>query len=225
MEVFDPAGRITCVKRPSEDGQLGRNVVTSSDHELLRLVVAGNEDAFTLLYRRHQGRVYRFAFLMSGSAAIADDVTQEVFLVLMREADRYDPARGPLSTYLYGIARNYVLRYVERDRPYVSFDDDAEDGDAGRLHQHMIAPDDLLGELTRAETILAVRRAVLSLPAHYREVIVLCYFHELSCAEAASALGCAVGTINSRLNRARALLVEKLRGAHLMSAAAHERGV
>ena len=59
---------------------------TPSDAELLRLTVAGDEDAFMALYRRHQGRVYRFAFLMSGSPAVADDVTQEVFIALTGRA-------------------------------------------------------------------------------------------------------------------------------------------
>ena len=62
------------------------------DYELLRLMMAGDEGAFTMLYQRRQGGVYRFAIQMSGSESIAEDVTQEVFLLLMREAAGYDPA-------------------------------------------------------------------------------------------------------------------------------------
>jgi RNA polymerase sigma-70 factor (ECF subfamily) len=65
-----------------------------SDAELLQLMITGNDQAFTLLYRRHQGAVYRFALLMSGSTNLAEEVTQEVFLVLMRDAERYDAKRG-----------------------------------------------------------------------------------------------------------------------------------
>src|SRR6266550_2013244 len=90
--------------------------MTPSDGDLLRLIVAGDDQAFTAVYRRHQPRIYRFALLMSGSVSIAEDVTQEVFLVLIREAHQYDPTRGPLSAYLYGIARHQVLRSLERDR-------------------------------------------------------------------------------------------------------------
>ena len=181
---------------------------TPSDAELLRLTVAGDEDAFMALYRRHQGRVYRFAFLMSGSAAVADDVTQEVFIALMREARRFDPARGRLDSYLHGMARNHVRRHLWRRRAYVSLD--GETDDAPSLRQ-LVAADDPLGELTRKELIRGVRQAVLSLPARYREVIVLCDFDGMNHAEAAVALDCAVGTVGSRLNRARAMLAEKLR--------------
>jgi RNA polymerase sigma-70 factor (ECF subfamily) len=182
---------------------------TTSDAELLRLTVAGDEDAFMALYRRHQGRVYRFAFLMSGSAAVADDVTQEVFIALMREARRFDPARGRLDSYLHGMARNHVRRHLWRRRAYVSLDGETDD-DAPSLRQ-LVAADDPLGELTRKELIRGVRQAVLSLPARYREVIVLCDFDGMNHAEAAVALDCAVGTVGSRLNRARAMLAEKLR--------------
>ena len=70
---------------------------------------------------------------------------------------------------------------------------------------------DPLDELTRSELIEGVRQAVLALPQHYRETVVLCDLHELSYQETAAVLGCAVGTVRSRLHRARALLVERLR--------------
>ena len=182
---------------------------TPNDAELLRLTVAGDEDAFMALYRRHQGRVYRFAFLMSGSASVADDVTQEVFIALMRDARRFDPARGRLDSYLHGMARNHVRRHLWRRRAYVSLDGEPDD-DAPSVRQ-LVAADDPLGELARKELIRVVRQAVLSLPARYREVIVLCDFDGMNHAEAAVALDCAVGTVGSRLNRARAMLAEKLR--------------
>lgn len=183
---------------------------TLSDDELLRLMLAGDEDAFVTLYRRRQGGVYRFALQMSGSEAVAEDVTQEVFMVLMREAERFDPARGSLAAYLYGIARNHVLRHLSKERNSVQIVDEAENEDAS-FTQMLVAEDDPLGDLTRSETIHSVRQAVLGLPAHYREVVVLCELHEMSYMEAAEALGCAVGTVRSRLHRARSLLVSKLR--------------
>ena len=183
---------------------------TDSDDQLLRLMKAGNEDAFTTLYRRRQGGLYRFALQMSGSEAIAEDVTQEVFIVLIREADHYDAGRGSLQAYLYGIARNQVLRRLERDRPFVQILDDAEESDTPSA-ERFIAQDDPLGNLLHSEMIDSVRGAILALPAHYREVVVLCDLHEMSYVEAAEALSCAVGTVRSRLHRARAMLVERLR--------------
>ena len=82
-----------------------KNATTPSDDELLRLIVAGDALAFTTLYQRQQSQVYRFALLMSGSAAVAEDVTQEVFMALIREAHRYDATRGTLAAYLYERAR------------------------------------------------------------------------------------------------------------------------
>lgn len=183
---------------------------TPSDDELLRLMLAGDENAFVTLYRRRQGGIHRFALHMSGSEAIAEDVTQEVFMVLMGDARNYDPAKGSLSAYLYGIARNHVLRALSRDRSFVSIGEGYEE-DGETAHKQLIAQDDPLGDLTRGEMIESVRQAVTALPAHYREVVVLCDLHEMSYAEAAQVLGCAVGTIRSRLHRARALLIEKLR--------------
>jgi RNA polymerase sigma-70 factor (ECF subfamily) len=183
--------------------------MTASDAELMRLILTGDEQAFTALYRRHQGFIYRFALLMSGQASIAEDVTQEVFLALLRGAHRYDPELGSLAAYLCRAARNRVLRLLERERPYVQLVDEPDEGEAIPLAQ-LIAGDDPLSNCTRNEAIKLVRQAVLALPPRYREVIVLCDFQELSCAEAALALDCPVGTVNSRLHRGHALLLEKL---------------
>jgi len=184
---------------------------TTSDLELLQLMMAGDEDAFTIIYRRRQGGVYRFALHMSGSQTVAEDVTQEVFIVLMREAGRFDPSRGSLAAYLYGIARNHVLRRIEQDRLFVPLADSAED--ATGACAFLIADGDPLGDLTRNEKIQELRSSILVLPPHYREALVLCELHEMSYVEAASVIGCAVGTLRSRLHRARALLVERLRAS------------
>lgn len=181
-----------------------------SDSELWQRASQGDELAFVTLYRRRQSSVYRFALRMSGSTTIAEDVTQEVFLALMREGGRYDAARSSLASYLYGIARNQVLRRLERERNFAPWPD-AEDEPDGFMP---VDAGDPLGDLTRQETVETVRQAVLALPPHYREVVVLCDLHELSYLETAASLGCAVGTVRSRLHRARALLVEKLRTLH-----------
>lgn len=182
-----------------------------TDAELLRLMLRGDEEAFTALYRRRQGGVYRFALQMSGSEALAEDVVQEVFMVLMRDGRNFDPTRGSLAAYLYGIARNHVLRAFERERSFVPLDTDADDANDAP-HENLVAHFDPLGDLTRGEMVEKLRQAVLALPAHYREALVLCELHELSYADAAGALGCAVGTVRSRLHRARAMLAEKMRG-------------
>ena len=191
-------------------------LTTPSDAELLRLMAAGDETAFVTLYQRHQGPVYRFALLMSGAANVAEEVTQEVFLAMIHEPHRYDPSRASLSAYLFGVARNHVLRLLKRERRFVQLADDADDGPQSAS---FLAPDDPFGDCNRGEVISLVRQAVLSLPPRYREVVVLCDFQELSSADAAAALDCKVGTVNSRLHRAHSLLVKKLR-RHARDAAA-----
>ena len=184
-----------------------------SDAQLLQLMSAGDDSAFATLYRRNQGRVYRFALLMSGSANIAEEVTQEVFMMLIRKPHGFDPARGPLVAYLYGVARNHVFTFLKRERAYVPLVNEVNESEDGGRPALFTAPDDPFGDCTRNEMIKLVRRAVLTLPLRYREVVVLCDFQEMSYAEAAVVLDCAVGTVNSRLHRGHALLLKKLRAA------------
>jgi len=176
-----------------------------SDDDLLRLLSRGDEAAFLAFYRRHQGPVFRFALQMSGKVEVAEEVTQDVFMAVMR-ATKYDASRGSVASYLYGVARNIVLRHLEKEKPYVALSIDASGQDLP-----LASSSDLVGELTRNERIEKLRRAVLALPPQYREVVVLCDLHEMDYADAAAALRCAIGTIRSRLHRARALLMEKMR--------------
>jgi len=194
------------------------NAAPPSDDDLVRRFRAGDEDAFLALYRRWQGPLYRFALRMGGVAGLAEDVTQEVFMALLRHPDRYDSARGPVSAYLYGIARHQVLRRLDRDRSQVPLPDD--DG-SPILELAAAGP---LADLQRRENVEAVRRAVLSLPLHYREVVVFCDLQSLSYEEAARTLGCPVGTVRSRLHRARELLLEKLKPAARPEAMAKVNG-
>jgi RNA polymerase sigma-70 factor (ECF subfamily) len=177
-----------------------------TDDELLMRMRSGDERAFVALYRRRQAGVYRFALHMSGSATVAEDVTQEVFLALIREQCGFDPERGTLSGYLFGIARKLVLRHLERGHSDVALETDLE---SSALPQLMVE-DDPLTDLIDREGIEALRRSVLALPRRYREVVVLCDLEEVDYGEAALVLGCPIGTVRSRLHRARALLLEKL---------------
>jgi RNA polymerase sigma-70 factor, ECF subfamily len=171
---------------------------TTTDADLLALMREGSEDAFTVLYRRHQGPVYRFALHMSGSGIVAEEVTQEVFLALIHKPGAYRPAQAPLAAWLIGIARKHVLRHL-RSRTF-----EPEQCDAA-------ADCDFAEAFERQESVNAVRRAVQALPEGYREAVVLCDLQEMKYDDAARALGCAIGTVRSRLHRARQLLGEKLR--------------
>ena len=187
------------------------------DSELLQSMLAGEEEALTALYRRRQGGIYRFVMQMCGSQALAEDVTQEVFRVLIRDGQTFDPTRGSLNAFLVGVARNLLLRRLQRERFYVPMEEDSDDEVATQIS--FPATGGPLEDLSRIETINAVRMAVLALPERYREVVVLCDLQEMSYVEAAEALSCAVGTVRARLHRARALLTDRLRPAREEEAA------
>ena len=181
-----------------------------SDSELLKLMLTGSEEALSILYARRQHNIYQFALQMSGSPEISEDVTQEVFMVLIRQGETFDETRGSLNAFLLGIARNLVRRRTSREQFYVSLDNET---DEVTIPEAFHKSCNLIDELARDETVELVRKAVLSLPTRYREVVVLCDLQEMSYLEAAGVLNCAVGTIRSRLHRARTLLLEKLRPA------------
>jgi RNA polymerase sigma-70 factor (ECF subfamily) len=159
-------------------------------------------DSFTAIYRQNSSGIYRFALHMSGSEALAEEVTQETFMMLINSPQTFNPARGTMQSFLYGVARNLVKRRLERDRREQYLEDSEDEGFAANC--------DPLGDLTQKESLHALREAVASLPPKYREVIVLCDLQELSYDSAAQTTGCAIGTIRSRLHRARALLIDKM---------------
>jgi len=199
------------------------------DALLLRRIAVGDEDAFAEVYRQKHPAIYRFALHMTGNASVAEDVTQEVFMALIRDPRRFDPSRGTLGGFLFGVARNHLRKRWEQDRRLVAIDGDPDElhegesakghlgvsgsgtNGSGNGHHGVLAHAPGWDEFATAETVGRVRQAVSTLPENYREVVVLCELEEMSYEEAASALDCPVGTVRSRLHRARAMLVEKLR--------------
>jgi RNA polymerase sigma-70 factor (ECF subfamily) len=184
-----------------------------SDVELLERLAGGDEEAFVCLYRRWQAPLHRFAIAMTGSPHAAEDVTQETFMVLMQDAGRYDPGRGPLGAYLRGIARHLVFRRIRRESRFVALADGfAESLDA--LLAGARDPDpDPAQVLMRGDDVRAVQSALLRLTPRLREVLVLCDLNDLSYAEAAATLGVPIGTVRSRLSRARGALAQRLERA------------
>jgi RNA polymerase sigma-70 factor, ECF subfamily len=174
------------------------------DVELLQRVVAGDESAFVCLYHRWRPALYRFALGMTGSPAMADDVVQETFMIVMKEADRYDASRGAVASYLRGIARHLVYRRIRRESRFVEL---------GGLH--LDGPDpspaaDPAASLLRQDEVRRVHAALLRVASKLREVLVLCDLQGLSYADAAETLRVPIGTVRSRLSRARSALAECL---------------
>jgi RNA polymerase sigma-70 factor (ECF subfamily) len=191
------------------------------DVGLLDRARKGDAAAFSQLFARHQRAVFRYAAYMCGREA-GEDVVQETFLAVLRQGGRDDRPQGTVSAYLIGIARHLALKRLasRQEAAFVEeVDDDASAAERGGAALAAAAAmaaaaasgqGSALDELTRTETIDAVRAAVQSLPAAYREVIVLCELEEMDYAVAADVLRCPIGTVRSRLHRARALLLTKL---------------
>jgi len=178
-----------------------------SDADLLELSISGDEAAFLLLYERLKTPLFKYAFYMTSSQAAAEEVVQEVFISLLRNPSRYMPSKGDLSGFVFGIARNLARRLKRREYVYEKL--------AGNdvLEKVAHTQEELSAQMIRNRDMERMRAAVASLPDHYRQVVVLCDLCELSYTEAAGRMQCAVGTVRSRLNRAHALLAQKLKGA------------
>jgi RNA polymerase sigma-70 factor, ECF subfamily len=182
--------------------------VQERDEVLLKRSAKGDEDAFTQLYRRHQAQIFRFALRMTGRAWAAEEIVQDVFMTLVREPKKFDPGRGALGAFLYGVARNRVMKHLERQPREFPLEVRNEEGEAKVVDIADQRTPAHLAELRERRE--QVRSAVLALPPEFRETVVLCELEELSYEEAARILECPVGTIRSRLHRGRALLLAKL---------------
>lgn len=184
-----------------------------SDADLLYAARRGNEEAMGTLYRRHGSLIYRFALRLGQDASIAEEVTQEVFLVLLKQSERFDSARAALSTWLCGIARRLVWKQLEQRQRQISLDTGEDWGEIEALE------DDPDLVLSRREVIGAVRRGIDELPLPLKEVIVLCEFEEMRYEDVALILELPIGTVRSRLHRAKARLAQ---GLQALASSAHK---
>jgi RNA polymerase sigma-70 factor (ECF subfamily) len=185
---------------------------TTSDDELLRRMRSGDAQAFAALYRRHQGPVYRFALLRCGSGDTAADVVQEAFMGLLTGRLAFDPLRGALPNFLFGVARLLILKHEEarrRESPLL----DADEDDAEPALEDACP----LARVLANESAEEVRRALTRLAPHYRDAVILYELHGLSYAEIATICALDIGTVRSRLARGRAALAKALR-LHALSA-------
>jgi RNA polymerase sigma-70 factor, ECF subfamily len=197
--------------------------VATRDVELMRRLASGDDDAFLEFYRRHQGGLYRYAVHMCGSPESAADVVQDTFFTLIRHSNKYDEQKGSPAAFLFGIARNHLRKLHEKEGRYVPLLDElgktlstAESGDTGHTNGNGRLPsrpgqgETILEFLERGQIAGLLREAILTLPDHYRGPVTLCDLEGKSYDEAATLLECPVGTVRSRLNRARSMLLDKL---------------
>ena len=149
---------------------------------------------FQAAFDQHKDAVYRFAWRMSGSAPAAEDITQDVFVGLLRYPDRFDPARGTMRAFLLGIARNLALKHWRAEHRFEPLDDEG-------AHARAVVAEPV--DLGRGEVGEMVGRAVHALVPLQREVVILAEYEGLTLAEIAQAVDADVGTVKSRLHRAR----------------------
>ena len=170
----------------------------AAEAELLLRAGRGDEAAFLLLYERHRTPVFRFACRMLGSAEQAEDVTQECFLSILRRPEAFQAERASLRTYLCAIARHLALKQLRKRGQETLVDDPPEEAPRGAAGER-----DALSAVIEAEAAEAVRSAVEALPPLQREAVVLFEYQELSLVDIATVCEVDVGTVKSRLHRAR----------------------
>lgn len=182
----------------------------TQDLALLTEMRKGNAAAFEQLYRQHQGPLYRFSLLRCGSPAAAADIVQEIFLALLNNTLKFDPSRGALQGFLFGVARNFLSKQHEANRRFVSNSHAPDTDDASdELADTVAGP---LERLLVNEAAENVRVALQQISPHYRDVLILYEMHDLSYLEIAQICDIDLGTVRSRLSRARARLLDLLKG-------------
>jgi RNA polymerase sigma factor (sigma-70 family) len=175
------------------------------DTECMARLANGDTCALRELYQLHGRALLRFSAAMCRSKQAAEDMVHDTFLALLREPTAFDPKLGTVFGYLCGVLRHRVSRYFRQERRWVALDTDNDTSPA-----HVSDVQTPADEIARSEITAAFRRAMLELPLQHREVIALCDLEELPYTAVADILSCPVGTVRSRLHRARALLTLRL---------------
>lgn len=176
-----------------------------TDDELLRDAGRGNEAAFAELYQRHRDAVFRFAYRMLGTVELAEDVAHDCFVSLIQHPNRFDATRAELRTYLFAAARNLAMNHFRRTRNDVDVDELIDGPIITRDGQP-------LARLLDEEVSALVQRAVTQLPDVQREALILFEYEELSLSAIAEVVDADIGTVKSRLYRARQGLKKSLAG-------------
>lgn len=193
---------------------LPMTVSQTEDAALVARVEAGDPLAAHEIYQRNGSALLRFGVAMTDCVATAEDVVHDTFVELLRHPNRYDAARGSLRTYLYGIARHHLAKALRIKGRYLSEDPWSGHVDVDPLPQARAVLDQadstLEEQLDRTQAIERIRAAIRALPPLYREVVALCDMEDLPYSLVAEIIRCPIGTVRSRLHRARALLATEL---------------
>ena len=177
---------------------------TTTDELLLKQAGEGDQAAFLELYDRYRDPIFRFAYRLLGAVEIAEDVTHDCFLSLIRKPENFRPERASLKTYLYAAARNLALKHFRDQGRETALDEVSEEPkDSPRRGP--------LRRLLDEELATQVREAIFNLPPLQREALILFEYEGLSLNEVAEVAGTDAGAVKARLYRARAGLRRMLR--------------
>ena len=180
-----------------------------SDVEILAEVAAGDIDAYGKIVGRYRGRLYNFVFRFVSDRETAEDIVQETFLRAFRKRKEYR-AIANFSTWLFTIAGNLAKSELRRRKRWRLFSLHRDsDSDTGiELPDESFRPDKVAES---SMTDVQIQDAIRSLPENYRQVILLRDVEGMSYQEISEIVDCPVGTVKSRVNRARIKLQQKLR--------------
>ena len=176
----------------------------TTDEALLKRAGEGDEAAFLELYDRHRQPIFRFAYRLLGEVDIAEDVTHDCFLSLIRKPENFRSERASLRTYLFAAARNLALKHFRKSGRETGLEEMREEPQLSPRHEP-------LRKLLDEELAAEVRRAVFSLPPLQREALVLFEYEGLSLNDISEITGADVGAVKGRLYRARERLKSVLR--------------
>ena len=184
-----------------------------SDEELLAQAKGGYKPAFDIFYERYKRRILNYVYRMVGARERAEDIAQDVFIKAYLALGRYE-SRGKALHWLYTIAGNLCRNFARdnRLRPKLSLDKEVSLDETAEFYDIVASEAENPRDIAVSkETEAIVHKHIMLLPEKYREVLVLCDIQGCSYEDVASILKCKIGSVGSRLSKARMLLAEKLK--------------
>lgn len=174
---------------------MAQQIPVASDEDSLVNAARHDSEAMAQLFRRYYPPITQYIHRRTGDRAVAEDLSSEVFLAMVRYLPRYRIGNTPFRAWLYRIATNQVNRWASRKRRWNWLP----------LGNHAATEKE-----STSEEAAHIRLALLKLPVHYQSALALHYLEDLSLETVSQVLGCAIGTVKSRLARGRAMLAKLL---------------
>ncbi len=170
--------------------------INAEDYTLIDRFLSGDGEAFDILVKKYQNYVINTIYSLSGKTQLAEDIAQEVFIKVYQNLSSFKK-KAAFSTWLYRITVNTTYNCLKNKKNYVSLD---------CIDNNIDFRKTFVNQLDDAERQEIVRKAIASLPFKYRSVLVLKDIEGFSYRDIAQILGCRIGTVESRLFRARSIL-------------------